>query len=228
MTYNPTIPPPIVINICGVMLDVADYNHRPRQMPLRMSCMTNLFTQFYFLSSRLQIIIPVRPRVRCESVNMKVVLVAAGGQWPPPADCRDPMLEPNFSRARPGPSCVRCGVVTCCTAGSMLMLFMLLTPPGCGTSIGPYHCGSLRCAVLASLHCPRLHGSGRTGAVSACVHRARSVVPVRAGQGRPLEMCPHCPRRSHFHFPRDPPAAGCWLQDPGHLLTDQTLAVTES
>ena len=72
--------------------------------------MTNLFTQFYFLSSRLQIIIPVRPRVRCESVNMKVVLVAAGGQWPPPADCRDPMLEPNFSRARPGPSCVRCRV----------------------------------------------------------------------------------------------------------------------
>ena len=124
---------------------------------------------------------------------MKVVLVA-GGQWPPPADCRDPMLEPNFSRARPGPSCVRCGLlVTCCTAGSMLMLFMLLTPPGCGTSIGPYHCGSLRAVLCSLLSCPQLQGSGRTGAVSACVHRARSV-----GQGRPLEMS----RAAHtFIFP---------------------------
>ena len=51
-----------------------------------------------------------------------------------------------------------------------------------------------RCPRLCSLlSCPQLQGSGRTGAVSACVHRARSV-----GQGRPLEMS----RAAHtFIFP---------------------------
>ena len=87
---------------------------------------------------------------------------------------------------------------------------------------------------LTALCCPRLSSLSSAPRLWAdwrriCV-RAQSAQCCASARwpGPPLEMCPHCPRRSHFHFPRDPPAAGCWLQDPGHLLTDQTLAVTES
>ena len=54
----------------------------------------------------------------------------------------------------------------------------------------------------------------------------RICVRAQSAQCWPGPAAGDVPRRSHFHFPRDPPAAaaaGRWLQDPGHHLTDQTL-----
>ena len=178
------------------MLDVADYNHRPRQMPLRMSCMTNLFTQFYFLSSRLQIIIPVRPQ--CEMWECKHESCAGGCWWPVAATCGLPW--PNVGtqflpcEARPQ---LRVMWVT----GYLLYCWLYIDVVYVvdTTRLWDLHWTiplwlTARCPRLCSLlSCPQLQGSGRTGAVSACVHRARSV-----GQGRPLEMS----RAAHtFIFP---------------------------
>ena len=134
---------------------------------------------------------------------MKVVLVAAGGQWPPPADCRDPMLEPNFSRARPGTSPAACDVDYWLPVVLLALCWCCLCcwhHPAVGPPLD--HTTVAHCA-LSSVHCSAVLSSRVLGGLApylrACTERA---VLARAGRWR-------CPAPLTLSFsPRS--SCCCW------------------